>query len=289
MRVVAGVVEPLVFRCQGSALIGVLHRAASEQSDVAVLVVVGGPQYRVGSHRQFVSSARALAAAGFPVLRFDYRGMGDSDGNYAGFEHVADDIRAAIDGIETACQPRRGVVLLGLCDAASAALMYCRSDPRVVGLILMNPWVRSEQSQAAVVVRRYYVTRLLQADFWRKLVGGGFDFTGSARSLFGNLARAAKRSAEPQAGGFIESMRSGLEHYIGPVLIVQSGRDLTTDEFRARCRSDAGWRRALARSGVEVVDMADADHTFSQARYLEECNRHCSSWLARHFGGASCR
>lgn len=289
MRVVAGVVEPLLFRCQGSVLIGVLHRAAGEQGDVAVLVVVGGPQYRVGSHRQFVSSARALAAAGFPVLRFDYRGMGDSDGDYAGFEHVADDIRAAIDAIETACRPRRGVVLLGLCDAASAALMYCRSDPRVVGLILTNPWVRSEQSQAAVVVRRYYVTRLLQVDFWRKLVGGGFDFLGSAGSLFGNLARAAKGPAGPQAGGFIESMRLGLTHYTGPVLIVQSGRDLTADEFRARCRSDAGWRRGLARSGMEVVDMAGADHTFSQASQLEEFNGHCGRWLARHFGGASCR
>jgi len=287
--VTAGAVEPLVFRCRSSVLVGVLHRAAGEQGDVAVLVVVGGPQYRVGSHRQFVSSARALAAAGFPVLRFDSRGMGDSDGDYAGFEYVTDDIRAAIDAIEAACQPRRGVVLLGLCDAASAALMYCHSDPRVVGLVLMNPWVRSEQSQAAVVVRRYYVARLLQADFWRKLVSGEFDFTGSVESLFGNLARAAKRPAGPQAGGFIESMRSGLRHFAGSVLIVQSGRDLTADEFRARCKSDVEWQQGLARSNVEVVVMAGADHTFSQANHLEELNGHCSRWLVRQFGSASCR
>ncbi len=289
MSEVAGLVEPLVFRCQGSALLGVLHRAAGNQRDVAVLVVVGGPQYRVGSHRQFVSSARSLAAAGFPVLRFDYRGMGDSDGDYVGFEHAADDIRAAIDALDSACRPQRGVVLLGLCDAASAALMYCRSDPRVAGLILMNPWVRSEQSQAAAVVRHYYVKRLLQADFWRKLFSGGFDFLGSAGSLFGNVARAAKRPAEPQAGGYIESMRAGLSHYTGPVLIIQSGRDLTAEEFRARCRSDAQWRRGLARSGVEVMDMPGADHTFSQARHLEEFNGHCGHWLVRQFGGAPCR
>lgn len=286
MSAVAGAVESLVFHCQGSALVGILHRAADERSDVAVLVVVGGPQYRVGSHRQFVSSARSLAAAGFPVLRFDYRGMGDSEGTYAGFEHVADDIRAAVDAIETACNPRRGIVLLGLCDAASAALMYCRSDPRVVGLILMNPWVRSEQSQAAVVVRKYYVSRLLQTDFWRKLVSGGFDFIGSARSLFGNLARAATRPAGSEAVGFIERMRSGLRHFTGPVLIVQSGRDLTADEFRAHCRSDAEWRQVLARSGVEVVDMAEADHTFSQAGQLAEFNDRCGRWLLRQFSNA---
>ena len=42
---------------------------------IAVLVVVGGPQYRVGSHRQFVSLARALARQGMTTVRFDYRGM----------------------------------------------------------------------------------------------------------------------------------------------------------------------------------------------------------------------
>lgn len=281
--------EALVFHCQGSALVGIVHRAVGDQAEVAVLIVVGGPQYRVGSHRQFVSSARAISGAGFSVLRFDYRGMGDGEGEYLGFEHVADDIRAAVDALEGTCHPRRGVVLFGLCDAASAALMYCRSDPRVAGLILMNPWVRSEQSQAAVVVRRYYGARLLQGDFWRKFVSGGFDFIGSAKSLFSHLARAVKRPAGANEKGFIESMRSGLRHFTGPVLIVQSGRDLTAEEFRARCRADAEWQRGLARDGVEVVEMPEADHTFSRACHLDEFNRTCHRWLSRHFGDGSCR
>lgn len=285
----AGQVEPLVFRCRESALVGILHRSSGPQCEVAILVIVGGPQYRAGSHRQFVSTARSLAGTGCPVLRFDYRGMGDSEGDYAGFEHVAEDIRVAIDAISAACLPRRGVVLLGLCDAASAALMYCCSDPRVAGLILMNPWVRSEQSQAAVMVKRYYARRLLQADFWRKLVCGGFDFTRSANSFWGYLARAMQRQPGVRSRGFIESMRSGLQEFAGPVLIVQSGRDLTADEFRELCRSDAKWQRAMVRRGVEVIDMAEADHTFSRTNHLEEFNSHCRHWLARQFGVAPCR
>ena len=280
--------EPLVFACEGSALVGILHRTAAGQCEVAILVIVGGPQYRVGSHRQFVSSARSLAAAGHPVLRFDYRGMGDSDGEYAGFEHIAADIRAAVDAICAACNPRRGVVLLGLCDAASAALTYCCLDPRIAGLILMNPWVRSEQSQAAVIVKRYYLARLLQGGFWRKLVSGGFDFRGSIVSLSQNLRRAAKRSPGAEAGGFVGAMRSGFERFTGPVLLVQSGRDLTADEFRALCRRDLAWQEALSRPNVEVVDMADADHTFSGAPYLAQFNQGCSRWLARQFGSDSC-
>jgi exosortase A-associated hydrolase 1 len=282
-------VEPLVFPCEGSVLVGVLHRAGGERAEVAVLVVVGGPQYRVGSHRQFVSSARALAAAGFPVLRFDYRGMGDSEGECAGFEQVTEDIRAAMGAIEAACKPRRGIVLLGLCDAASAALMYCRKDPRVAGLILMNPWVRSEQTQAAAMVRSYYGARLLQADFWRKLVSGGFDFMGSAAAFFGNLSRAARRPPATRVEGFKESMRSGLRHFAGPVLLVQSGRDLTADEFRALCRTDDEWRLALRRENVEIAELPEADHTFSRAGDLESFNGHCCRWLAQQFGDGSCR
>lgn len=285
----AGAVRPLVFRCGGSAMLGMLHAAVGDEPEVAVLVIVGGPQYRVGSHRQFVATARALAAAGYPVLRFDYRGMGDSEGTFIGFEGIADDIHSAIDALVETCRPRRGVVLLGLCDAASAALMYCGSDPRVAGLILMNPWVRSEQTQAAVVVKRYYLARLLQADFWRKLVSGRFDFAGSARSLAGNLRRAAKRPQVSRRGGFIEAMRSGLLNFTGPVLVVQSGRDLTADEFRARCAGDPEWQRGLSRGDVEVFDMAEADHTFSRARDLGQFNDHLKEWLVRLFGNARCR
>ena len=43
----------------------------------AVLVVVGGPQVRAGSHRHFVQLARHLATHGHAVMRFDVRGMGD--------------------------------------------------------------------------------------------------------------------------------------------------------------------------------------------------------------------
>ncbi len=281
--------EPLVFRCQGSALVGILHRAAATQRDVGVLVIVGGPQYRVGSHRQFILSARSLAAAGYPTLRFDYRGMGDSEGVYMGFEHVTDDMRAAIDAICAACNPRRGVVLLGLCDAASAALMYCHLDPRVSGLILMNPWVRTGQSQAAVVVKRYYATRVLQGDFWRKLLSGGFDFVGSAVTLFRTLSRAVGRSGGGESACFIGVMLSGLQRFAGPALIVRSGRDLTADEFRALCHDDAAWQREIVREGGEVVDMAEADHTFSRAADLEAFSDHCRRWLDRNFGDGSCR
>ena len=93
--------DPLTLRCGDDWLLAMLSRPA-EPRDTAVVVIVGGPQYRAGSHRQFVLLARGLAAAGCPVLRFDARGMGDSDGDARTFESIDDDIGAAIDGVRRA-------------------------------------------------------------------------------------------------------------------------------------------------------------------------------------------
>ncbi|MGZ5200780.1 MAG: hydrolase 1, exosortase A system-associated, partial [Telluria sp.] len=83
----------LAFPCGGDWLYGVASLPA-QAGACGVLIVVGGPQYRAGSHRQFTLLARSLADAGIPAMRFDYRGMGDSDGGVRSFESVDEDIRA---------------------------------------------------------------------------------------------------------------------------------------------------------------------------------------------------
>ena len=59
----------------GFAMLGILSlpAAGAPVQHTAVLIVVGGAQYRVGSHRQFVRLARHLAAAGHRPGRADLR------------------------------------------------------------------------------------------------------------------------------------------------------------------------------------------------------------------------
>jgi uncharacterized protein len=169
----------LEFPCEGESLIGVLN-TPDRPSDVGVLILVGGPQYRAGSHRLFVRLARAVAGHGHACLRFDSRGMGDSSGATAAFTESGPDVGAAIDAMMTAVPGLRRVVLWGLCDAASAALLYLDEsghDPRVAGLCLLNPWVRSEHTLAQARVKHYYVQRLREGAFWRKLLTGGVAFS----------------------------------------------------------------------------------------------------------------
>ena len=48
---------PVTFSCKNNALIGITHHG-EQNAKRGVVIVVGGPQYRVGSHRQFLLLAR---------------------------------------------------------------------------------------------------------------------------------------------------------------------------------------------------------------------------------------
>ncbi|MGH8179158.1 MAG: hydrolase 1, exosortase A system-associated [Steroidobacter sp.] len=272
---------PVVFECAGEQLLAVMHHAGAR---VGVLVVVGGPQYRVGSHRQFVLMSRALAQAGYSVFRFDYRGMGDSDGAPRNFEAISEDIRVAIDAFVKQAPQLQGVVLWGLCDAASACLMYASTDTRVRAAIIANPWVHTEAGAATAYIKHYYGRRLLQRSFWAKVVKGDFKVGESIADFARKLARASTgaRSAAQPAQSFIERMRAGLQRFTGPVLVLMSENDLTAQEFRGLCCSNTAWAKLLARKDCEVAELDGADHTFSSREALDRVTRRCVEWLREH-------
>ncbi len=279
------------FACDADTLVGVLARpahaagAADKGSSVGVLVVVGGPQYRAGSHRQFTLLCRALAAQGIPSLRFDVRGMGDSSGEPRGFDGLSDDIAAGVNALAAALPAGAGIVLWGLCDGASAALLYLaeRKDPRVHGVCLLNPWVRTEQTLARTHVQHYYGRRLLQRDFWRKLLGGGVAL-GALRD-----AAAAVRMARGPATGdatapadFRTRMLQGLLGFGGSVLLVLSGNDFTALEFKQYAAQSPAWQDAMADARTRHLHLPGADHTLSNTADDLLMQDELIAWLKAH-------
>ena len=152
----------LSFQCQGEGLVGILHKPEQARPRGVIFVVGGGPQYRSGGHRQLTLWSRKLCSEGYAAFRFDYRGMGDAQGQFVGFEGISDDIAAAIDRFFEAVPEMKEVVLWGECDAASAILFYAHRDQRVKGIVLLNPWVRTEAGEAKAILRFYYLQRLMQ-------------------------------------------------------------------------------------------------------------------------------
>ncbi len=273
--------RPVEFSCEDAMLAGILHPGA-DAARLGVVIVVGGPQTRVGSHRQFLLLARTLAEAGYPCLRFDYRGMGDSEGEPRDFEHIDADIRAAIDCLFHEQPQLAQVVLWGLCDGATAAVFYAAADARVGGLAQLNPWVRTEAGAAAALVGDYYGKRFLEADFWRKLLSGQVSITTRLREFATTFlaARRGENPADDANAGLPERYARRLAAFRGEVLLVLSGKDLTAAEF-CRAAVSAPLATALAASRLTRIEIADANHTFSSAAWRAQVEQATLAWLAK--------
>ncbi len=276
--------SPVVFECAGDRLLGISH-AGADGATVGAIIVIGGPQYRVGSHRQFVLMARSLADSGTPVLRFDCRGMGDSEGNTRSFENIDEDIDTAVSFFVASNPTIVKVILIGLCDAASAISMYASQDDRVHGLVLINPWVRTPGGEARSYVKHYYLQRLLQRGFWAKLLSGRLNIIDSLRQFIRTFSDSRDKSPlfreakTIEQESFIDRMSVGLENFERQVLILISGRDLTAREFTDLCSNNARWRNILGRNNMKTKLLADADHTMSSKDHLNTASSAVIDWI----------
>lgn len=164
--------QGVIFTSNDKQLVAIEHLPEpvhQGQSKKGVIIVVGGPKTRVGSHRLFVYLARALAKKGITVFRFDYNGAGDSEGAISIFTDIQNDIDSAIQTFQQRHSDITELALWGLCDAASAILLYLNERPKqakIKQVFLVNPWVRQTQTQAKTYLCSYYIKRFLSKHFW---------------------------------------------------------------------------------------------------------------------------
>lgn len=262
----------VLFRCEDDELVGIVATPALDTAAVGVLIVVGGPQYRVGSHRQFVLLSRYLAEGGIPSMRFDYRGMGDASGAQRNFEGVEKDLRAAVDAFFVQVPGLEKLVIWGLCDGASAGCLYAPLDRRVAGLVLLNPWVKTDSGVARTFLRHYYLRRLLDRSFWKKLLAGGVSIGRSAGELAG-AAVAAQRGGAGKAVGLPERMADALLVSAVPFVVLLSRRDYVAREFEDVARRFPKWQQLLRGERHLGTEYFDTDHTFSTAKARLEAAR----------------
>lgn len=281
------------FQCDDSWLYGILSAPKDVIISKGVLIIVGGPQYRIGSQRQFTLLARYLAAKGIAVMRFDVRGMGDSEGAQRTFEEINEDLRCAINQFLLEIPSLQEIVLWGLCDAASAALFYAHNDKRVTGLVLLNPWVRTNQGAAKTYLRHYYVKRIFDSELWKKILSGKFDYFQTFRSLYQFLstifAKEKQLSSAPHSqysdenpSSYIslpERMLNGLNFFDGKVLLVTSGNDLTAKEFLDLVRSSKKWQEILGSPRIKQFNILNADHTFSRNQWRDQVFERTYDWI----------
>ena len=238
--------SPVTFECEGDRLFGTLDEADGE---VGLLIVSGGNEIRSGAWSGQAQLAARMAAAGFPVFRFDRRGIGDSEGENRGFRESRADIATALAAFRAEAPRIERVVAFGNCDAASA-LMLVGAELGRAGLLLANPWVIEGDDEGTVhapaALRRRYLNKLASPVEWKRLASGGVDF----RKLVHGL-RQAVRAAPPS--DLVASMREGLDRFNGRAKILLAERDRTAQLFLA----------AWGPNDPRIERLASASHSFA--------------------------
>lgn len=147
--------EQIAFDGPLGTLRGLLHRPDGAEPAPVVLLLHGFTGQHIEQDRLFVQAARALAAAGFAALRFDFYGSGDSDGDFEEFtvESEVADACAALDWLGT--QPgidldRIGVVGLSL--GGAVASLLSGQDDRVKSVVLWNAVADTKALSEAISV-----------------------------------------------------------------------------------------------------------------------------------------
>jgi len=235
----------LNFSCEGDRLAATLDEAAGPSG---LLIVSGGNEIRIGAHRGMAELAQAIAAAGFPVFRFDRRGIGDSEGENKGFRGSGPDIAAALAAFRAACPHMSRVVAFGNCDSATALALH---GTTVDARILANPWVipSSGEIPPAAAIKARYSQRLRDPEAWRALLSGKIDMTKLTKGL-GRLVAAKPPAPDSLADKTVRA----LEASAIPTTILLATGDGTAIAFADVWRNDPA---------IPVIRIETNSHSFA--------------------------
>ena len=114
-----------------------LLNAGSAAATHSALVCHPHPLYGGTLHNKVVfHTMKALNSFGFPVLRFNFRGAGLSDGEHANGGGEVEDVRSALDWLER--EFTLPVIFAGFSFGAAVGLRAAHNDDRVSALIALG-------------------------------------------------------------------------------------------------------------------------------------------------------
>lgn len=270
----SGPVErPRWFTLGRDRIAGTLHLPGGRARRPAVLLCHGFTASKTESHWIFVKLARALAKAGVAAYRFDFRGSGESTGEFVSMtigREIAD-ARAALTVL--AGEPavdRTRLGLLGLSLGGCVAANVAARDARVRSLALWSAvgdtsrWFRS--------ARRRHIAMPWDPKARRpRGPGGAYDLGGHALapSFFTNAA-----SVNP-----IAALRRCRRAF--PAMVLHGTADAAVPVATADEYFDV-----LQRTGhpVRKIILSGVDHSYNRLDWEAEVIRMTTGWFRRTLG-----
>ena len=306
---------PVTFRNRaGLQLFGILHTPeGGSPGDVIVLLLSPGVKMRVGPQRLYLQLAETLVAMGLTVLRFDFHGLGDSEGvlpeellkdvyNHIEVGRYVDDTIDAMDWVQRTYGCRRFLVS-GLCGGAITGLLAGERDGRVVGLLGLGitPVLASRAADASRYMtvgqleqqQKMYLRRLLSPQAWFRLFTFQTDNYLIRRMVRHWVRKFLRRPAQPTVAAATEhdnanplfppayfSMLSRRR----PMLLVFGGSDRLHWEYQEKFVSRHRERIAAMPSLTEVHVVELANHVLSLQEWQDEMLSVSTAWMKKHFG-----
>ncbi|MES9939887.1 MAG: alpha/beta hydrolase [Candidatus Thiodiazotropha sp. 6PLUC1] len=125
----------------GERIFTVEHHPQESKPERAYIFVHPFAEEKLWSHRVYVSTARAFCDKGVFVARFDFRGHGDSDGEFldSSLEGHISDLNSVIDHVKSICPSATTIGLLGLRLGGTIAVITAESRDDIDELILWDP------------------------------------------------------------------------------------------------------------------------------------------------------
>jgi uncharacterized protein len=297
---------------QGARLFGILHSPVTTViRDVGIVLLSPGIKSRVGPHRLYIRMAQAFARMGFPVLRFDFYGLGDSEGELRDCSHsdlhteiqlgrYVQDANAAIDCIRTRTGVSR-VIVGGLCGGALTGLLSGAENDNVAGLLALGiPVILDNQTTTSGEtmtkgqrgrLRRGYVRKLLDLRSWIRLFTLKTDFGTLFRSLWNRPKNTRGKNQNDGVDGSTKSVASNLNPLFSPacfkflkrgapILFIFSGGDRLHWEFEEKFLAPNKEYLAPLRSRFEMHTIEDANHILSLPEWEKQMLVVASDWLS---------
>ena len=296
---------------RGEALHCMLEEPAAAQmrgARFAALLLCSGVKTRVAPHRLYRKLAATFVARGVPVLRVDFAGLGDSEGEWPDDSldaiygltergHCVDDVRSACDWLEAHCGIRR-FIAGGLCGAALTALHLSLRDPRVAALYAIGlpatylgagaqPALSSHELR---MHRLRYLRKLVQPSSWLRFLSMRSDYRlmwRTVREALGRRrpARAARSEAAAPAPpardlnpymplGLFGMLASGL-----PALVMFGEDDPLRYGFEERFMQAHWSTLEQHKSLFSYAVIAGANHILGEPGAVSEANRLTGLWL----------
>jgi hypothetical protein len=251
----------------------------------AALLLNAGLLHRVGPNRLYVALARRLAAAGLPVLRFDYSGLGESEARRDELtieqSSLAEGVEA-MEFLETSGVADR-FVPMGICAGAENAHRLAREDARVVGAVLIDGYAYRTPGYYLRECARH----LLSRRSWARLAASPLEL----RRLLGVGRVASAAAPERNPGGLDferqfpprDTYREELTRILArnvELFMIFTGGGMA--EFYNHPRQFAEAFPSLARHPrLRLEYMKSADHTFTLRGHQDAVMASIDTWAGQ--------